>query len=73
MNQETIKELLRRQPFMPFKIKLPNGEVFEVRHPEFVLFSKTGLVVAYPDSNRLSICALLHIANIETMTPTQAL
>ena len=73
MDKETIKELLKRQPFMPFKIKLSNGETFEVRHPEFVLLTKTGLVVGYPDSDRLSICSLLHIANIETMTPTQAL
>jgi hypothetical protein len=73
MNQETIKELLKRQPFTPFKVKLSNGETFDVRHPEFVIVTKNGLVVGYPDSDRLSICSLLHIANIETLSHTQAI
>jgi len=73
MNQETIKDLLKKQPFVPFKVMLSNGEAFEVRHPEFVIVTKFGMVVAYPDSPRLSICSLLHIANIETMTAAQAI
>jgi hypothetical protein len=72
MNQETIKEQLKKQPFVPFKVVLSTGEAFEIRHPEFVIVTKFGMIVAYPDSPRLSICSLLHIANIETATAAQA-
>lgn len=72
MNAETIRELLRRQPFRPFRLVLSNGETYDVVHPEFVMFTKSGVVVGYPDSDRISICDLLHIASIETESASHA-
>jgi hypothetical protein len=72
MSSEAIRELLKRQPFTPFKINLSSGQTIEVRHPEFVFLTKSGIVVGYPDSDRVSICAYLHIANIDTVTASQA-
>lgn len=66
MNAEAIRELLRRRPFMRFRVILSNGEAYEVVHPEFVVLTKNGMVITYPDSDRISICALLHIASVET-------
>lgn len=66
MNAAAIRDLLKRQPFVPFDIKLSSGEVVHVPHPEFVMFTKNGMVVGYPDSDRLSILAFLHIASIQT-------
>lgn len=34
MNAETIREYLRRKPFEPFVIRMSNGEIHEIRHPE---------------------------------------
>lgn len=72
MNAESIRELLKRQPFMRFRVILSNGDEYEVVHPEFVVLTKNGLVITYPDSDRISICALLHIAGIETEAAPQA-
>ena len=61
-----MQELLRRQPFEPFVIRLTNGERHEVRHPEMALLLKSRLVIALPD-DRMVICPLLHIASVETL------
>jgi hypothetical protein len=72
MNPQAIRDLLTRKPFTPFQITLSSGQTIEVRHPEFVVLTKNGMVVAYPDSDRISICAFLHITNVETTTAAQA-
>jgi hypothetical protein len=61
-----MQELLRRQPFEPFEIRLTNGERHEVRHPEMALLLRSRLVIALPD-DRMVICPLLHIASVETL------
>ena len=66
MSHEAMQELLRRQPFEPFEIRLTNGEKHEVRHPEMALLLKSRLVIALPD-DRMVICPLLHIASVETL------
>lgn len=72
MNPSAIRELLQRQPFVPFKLNLSSGQEIEVRHPEFVILTKSGMVVAYPDSDRVSICAFLHIASVDTLAARPA-
>ena len=72
MNPQAIRDLLKRQPFAPFVMTLSSGQTIEVRHPEFVILTKNGMVVAYPDSDRISICAFLHIASVDTMTTSQS-
>ncbi len=41
MSMESIRNLLRQEPFQPFVIRLPNGESYEIRHPECAALSKT--------------------------------
>jgi hypothetical protein len=69
MNTETIRELLRKQPFEPFAIRMTNGDVFEVRHPEMALVLKTKVIIGDPENDRSWICSLLHIATIECPQP----
>ena len=66
MNHDAMQELLRRQPFEAFEIRLTNGEKHEVRHPEMALLLRSRLVIALPD-DRMVICPLLHIASVETL------
>lgn len=65
MTSETIRELLRKQPFEPFEIRLSNGDVHAVRHPESAIVLKTNVIVGYPETDRFAVCSLLHIASIE--------
>ena len=66
MNHDAIQELLRRQPFEPFEIRLTNGERHEVRHPGMALLLQTRIVIALPE-DRMVICPLRHIASVETL------
>jgi hypothetical protein len=65
MNAETIRELLRRRPFEPFEVHMTNGEIHQVRHPEMTMVVGPRLVVGYPDTERVAILSLLHVATIE--------
>ena len=57
---------------MKFRVTLSNGDDYEVVHPEFVVLTRNGMVITYPDSDRISICALLHIAGVETEAASHA-
>lgn len=67
MNADTIKEHLRRKPFEPFVIRMSNGEVHEIRHPECALVMKTRVIIGYRDDDRSVTCSLVHINSIETL------
>jgi hypothetical protein len=67
MNAETIKDYLRCEPFEPFVIRMSNGEVHEIRHPECAFMMKSKMIVYYPDDDRSATCALVHINRIETL------
>jgi hypothetical protein len=69
MNADTIREFVRRQPFQPFVIRMSNGEVHEVRHPECVIVLKTKIVVGYPDDERTVHCGLIHVNRVEALQP----
>jgi hypothetical protein len=64
MNADTIKDYLRREPFV---IRMSNGEVYEIRHPECALVMKTKVIVGYPEEDRSVTCALVHISSVEAL------
>jgi hypothetical protein len=67
MNPDTIRDFLRRQPFEPFAIRMSNGEVHEVRHPECAIVMKTKVILGYPEEDRAVDCALIHVNTIEPL------
>ena len=64
MNAEAIRELLARRPFEPFEVRLTNGDVHLVKHPECVAISKSRVVIVDLDTDKIAICTLLHIASL---------
>jgi hypothetical protein len=66
MNAEVIRELMRRRPFEQFKLRMTNGEVFEVKHPELAIVMKTRVIIADPENDRVWTCSLLHVAAVES-------
>ena len=56
--------MLRRRPFEPFEVRLSNGDVHQVRHPEFAFVLRSNMLIGYPDSDRFAVCSLLHIASV---------
>lgn len=70
MSADTIREYTRRQPFEPFVIRLSNGELHEVRHPECVLVLKTKLIIGHPEEDHTVQAALINVSSIETLHAT---
>ena len=69
MNMETILEWVNRRPFEPFALRLSNGEVHQVRHPENVMVLKSRIIIGYPEADRAVHCSLIHINAIEALQP----
>lgn len=69
MSHENIREWLDRRPFEPFVVRLSSGVTYEVRHPENAILTKSKLVIVYPETDGVALCALLHITSIETPQP----
>ena len=74
---DTIRELLSRRPFTPFRVILSRGDSYEIRHPEFAWLVKGGLYVGLPAANnsnghtdlpeRAVFCSALHLAGVEPL------
>lgn len=69
MNPDAVRELLKRQPFEPFEVRMSNGDRHEVRHPEFVIVTAGRMVVADPVSDRLSILSLTNVVELRIAQP----
>lgn len=69
MTVQTFRNLLTAQPFKPFRLVMSSGEVYEVRHPEMALLTKSDLLVGTEVDEgvpaEFKICSLLHVATIE--------
>jgi hypothetical protein len=68
-----LLQLLRRRPFVPFRIHLDEGTTYEVRHPELVMVSVGAAIVGFPDPSHPGmytsheIVSLRHIARLEPL------
>jgi hypothetical protein len=67
MSGDSIRELLRAQPFEPFEVHLSSGDVYQVKHPEQCLLTGASLYIWYPDdpNDHVARCSLLHITGVE--------
>jgi hypothetical protein len=69
---QDFRDLLKKQPFQPFRLLMSSGKAYEVRHPEMVFSSKTSIYVDVEDEipADFRICSLLHVTAIEPLTPS---
>ena len=72
MRPEDILQLLRAQPFEPFRIYLSDGATCEIRHPELAIVGRSVAVVGIPGPEgpdgpveRTVNCSLMHITRTE--------
>jgi hypothetical protein len=64
---DNLRELLRRDPFVPFRIVLTSGDRFDVLNPDLVAIGESQLFYCYPQSDRLAYLRLNQIAALETL------
>ena len=64
---ENIREMLNREPFLPFRLVMTSGKTYEVVSPNSAVLLKSEVFVVFPDGERWAHVPFLHIASIETV------
>ena len=76
MTPETLRSLLSKQPFDPFRVTTSSGETYDVRHPEMAMLTMRELLVGIGERDgipaRYKTLALLHITAVEPLDPATA-
>jgi hypothetical protein len=67
MVAENIRDLLRREPFVPFRLVPTSGGHYDVVNPELAVVLKSEVFIAFADGERWAHVPLLHIASLETI------
>lgn len=66
MTIEQFKTILHQQPFRPFTIRMADGRMFPVTHPDFVAQSHTGrTVIVYLPDDSFSVLDLLLMTELQ--------
>lgn len=73
MGPQDLSDLLRRRPFVPFRIYATDGRTYDVRHPDQVLVMRTRVILplaSNPDevADRSEHLALVDIIRAEELT-----
>jgi hypothetical protein len=63
--QETVRELLDRDPFEPFRILTSGGESFIIRDPHTVALMKSQVFIAHPNTDRWTYVPWLHVSAVD--------
>lgn len=67
MIRDNIRELLDRDPFVPFRLVLSSGRHYDVVDPQMTVLLKSEIFIAFPDGERSSLIPLLHGTSVETL------
>jgi len=74
MRREEIARLLQTQPFRPFRLRLTNDSLVEIRHPEIAIVTPSAIYVGVPAADGtphaaddIEIISLLHVMKIENI------
>ncbi|MCU0962829.1 MAG: hypothetical protein MUF48_22260 [Pirellulaceae bacterium] len=71
MRPDDVIELVRRQPFTPFRIHVTGGQQYDIHHPDQVIVLRSRIVLpaatdgAIPE--RLDHIAHLHVVRLEEL------
>ncbi|MEQ8846260.1 hypothetical protein [Botrimarina sp.] len=73
MEKDDLRELARNASRQPFRIRMTGGEVFDVRHQDFISVSDYhgSVIMVEEGKEHMHIFTLLNISTIE-MLPTAA-
>ncbi|UCC30647.1 MAG: hypothetical protein JSU86_20930 [Phycisphaerales bacterium] len=69
MRPEDLLELIRKRPFLPFRIHVTDGQTYDIRHPDQIIVLRSRAVVGAGNDNGLpeylEHVALVHIVRIQ--------
>ena len=64
---QTIRDLRRREPFIPFRIVMSSGEAFTVENSELLAIGQSQLVYCLPYSHRVAHLRMNQIVTVEEL------
>jgi hypothetical protein len=70
MRINDLRTHLERQPFVPFRLHLTDGTVFDVSHPDMAVLGHATLAISLPRAltlDRGAVIDLLHIMWLEVL------
>jgi hypothetical protein len=62
---ESLNELLRRDPFRPFRILTTAGKEYPVQNPDLLHLMRAEVFYAFPSNDRWAIIPISHITSVE--------
>jgi hypothetical protein len=74
MSHQDLLDLLRKRPFIPFRIYATDGRTHDVRHPDQALVLRTRVILPLLGSSdevpeRSEHLALVHVVRLEELSP----
>ena len=67
MVTDTIREFSRRVPFVPFTIRLTDGQAIPVRYPDMLIISPGGSTAAtFVGNEALKVIQLVQVTSVES-------
>jgi hypothetical protein len=74
MSPQDLLDLLRKRPFMPFRLFATDGRTYDVRHPDQALVLRTRVILPMPGgvdqvAERSEHLALIHVVRAEELSP----
>jgi len=70
MNTATLQGLLRRKPFQPLEIRMSNGDIHQIRHPEMAMLLKSNIFLGSAESDDFEFLSLLHVVEVKAVPIT---
>jgi hypothetical protein len=72
MTVDHLRKTLQASPFQPFNVRMANGRIFHVPHPDFLsIFPSGRLATVYDTPNTASIVDLLLMTELEILPAIQ--
>lgn len=75
MTSNELKELMRTQPFEPFKVQMADGSAYEIRHPDALVVGNYTAITTMADGkngkqdDRFMHLSIKHITRVEKSVP----
>ena len=66
---ETIRDLRRREPFIPFRVVMTSGEGYTIENSELLAIGRSQLIYCFPHSDRVAHLRMNQIATVEELEP----
>lgn len=71
MDMAGIRDVVKREPFRPFVLRLADGRALPVRHPDFVAFTPRLIIVGFED-NTWTVIEPLLIVSIDSLPDSES-